>query len=112
VPDPNFFGGTVEMSEGNGGIEPVTVWEHPLGIPNSQHSQGMMANYRTAGLADMVAAIAEGRDARCSLDRTLHALDAMTSILKSGETGEFVTLSTTCSQPALLDPAAARDLMA
>jgi hypothetical protein len=26
----------------------------------------------------------------------------MVSILKSGETGEFVTLSTTCTQPAAL----------
>ena len=62
----------------------------------------MVANYRTAGLADMAMALIEGRDARCSLDRALHAVDVMTSILKSGEERRFVELSTTCTQPAAL----------
>jgi hypothetical protein len=35
----------------------------------------------------------------------------MTSILKSGESGEFVDLTTTCDQPALLMPEEARSLM-
>jgi hypothetical protein len=41
----------------------------------------------------------EGRDHRCSLERTLHGVDVMTSILKSGESGQFVTLTTTCTRP-------------
>ncbi len=47
-----------------------------------------MANYRTAGLADMALAILEGRPHRCSLEVALHAVDVMTSILKAGESGE------------------------
>ncbi|MBP1851151.1 Gfo/Idh/MocA family protein [Rhizobium halophytocola] len=102
VPDPNFFGGTVEASGRNKDIAALENWNHPFGKNNQESPQGPRANYRTAGLADMAMAIIEKRDARCSLDRALHGVDVMTSILKSGETGEFVTLSTSCTQPAAL----------
>jgi hypothetical protein len=35
----------------------------------------------------------------------------MTSILKSGETGQFVTLQTSCTQPAYLGPEEAKALL-
>ena len=110
VPDPNFFGGKVLATKRNGPAEELPAWDHALGIPNQDHPQGKMANYRTAGLADMAIAIAEGRDIRCSLERTLHGVDVMTSILKSGETGEFITLQTNCTQPAYLGPDEAKAL--
>jgi len=102
VPDPNFFGGVVEASGKDKDIKPVEGWDHPFGIFNQESPQGPRANYRTAGLADMAMAIIEGRDARCSLDRTLHGVDVMTSILRSGEEGRFIELTTTCTQPAAL----------
>jgi len=102
VPDPNFFGGTVEASGRDKEIAPLEPWDHPFGVANQEHPQGPRANYRTAGLADMAMSLIEGRDARCSLERTLHAVDVMTSILKSGEEGRFVDLTTTCTQPAAL----------
>lgn len=111
VPDPNFFGGTVLATKRNGAAEELSAWDHPLGIPNQDHPQGKMANYRTAGLADMAIAIAEGRDIRCSLERALHGVDVMTSLLKSGETGAFITLQTSCTQPAYLGPDEARALL-
>ncbi|MFA7414953.1 MAG: Gfo/Idh/MocA family oxidoreductase [Rhizobium sp.] len=111
VPDPNFFGGVVEASGRNKDIQPLENWEHPFGVNNQDHANGPRANYRTAGLADMAVAILEGRDARCSLDRALHGVDVMTAILKSGEIGEFVTLSTTCTQPAALGIEEARALL-
>ncbi|WP_176084113.1 Gfo/Idh/MocA family oxidoreductase [Martelella sp. HB161492] len=111
VPDPNFFGGTVEASGRNRDIVSLPAWEHPFGIANQESPQGPRANYRTAGLADMALALIEGRDARCSLDRALHGVDVMTSILKSGETGAFVTLSTTCTQPAALGMEEAAQLL-
>lgn len=111
VPDPNYFGGVVEASGRNKDIQPLESWEHPFGINNQDTPHGPRANYRTAGLADMAVAILEGRDARCSLDRALHGVDVMTSILKSGETGEFVTLTTTCTQPAALGIEEARALL-
>ncbi len=102
VPDPNFFGGTVEASGRDKDIKPLENWAHPFGIVNQESPNGARANYRTAGLADMAASLIDGRDARCSLDRTLHGVDVMTSILKSGEEGRFIDLSTTCTQPAAL----------
>lgn len=111
VPDPNFFGGLVEATGRNKEIAPLEAWDHPFGIDNQESVQGPRANYRTAGLADMALAILEGRDARCSLDRVLHGVDVMTAILKSGETGAFITLSTTCTQPAALGIEEARALL-
>jgi predicted dehydrogenase len=111
VPDPNWFGGTVEIARRDGAIVEADDWNHPFGVPNDERPNGHFANYRTAGLADMAAAIVAGRDARCSLDRTLHALDVMASILKSGETGDFVTLQTTCTRPAPLGPDEAAALL-
>lgn len=102
LPDPNFFGGEVLAVKPGEKAEPIEPWAHPFGRLNEQHASGMMANYRCAGLADMSAAITEGRDMRCSLERALHSVDVMLSILKSGETGQFVDIQTTCSRPAAL----------
>ncbi len=112
LPDPNFFGGPLEMAGRDGVLEVIKPWDHPFGVANqSGHHGEVQANYRTAGLADMVMAVTEGRDARCSLERTLHGVDVMTACLKSGETGEFITLTTICTQPQALGPEAARALL-
>lgn len=112
VPDPNFFGGTVEVADREGTLTGLAPWDHPFGVPNQEHGdRGPLANYRTAGLADMVAALQEGRDPRCSLERTLHGVEVMTACLTSGETGQFVTLTTTCTRPAALSPDEARALL-
>ncbi|MEM5470979.1 Gfo/Idh/MocA family oxidoreductase [Hoeflea sp. AS60] len=102
VPDPNFFGGKVEMLGQGGEALALPEWDHALGVPNQKHNQGMMANYRTAGLADMAMAILENRPHRCSLEFALHVVDVMTAILRSGETGEFIRPTTSCEQPAPL----------
>ncbi|MEV4610812.1 Gfo/Idh/MocA family oxidoreductase [Neorhizobium sp. LMR1-1-1.1] len=102
VPDPNFFGGVVEASGRNKDIQPLKDWDHPFGKANQEHPNGPRANYRTAGLADMAMALIEGRDIRCSIDRALHGVDVMTSILKSGAEGNFVATTTTCTKPAAL----------
>ena len=111
LPDPNFFGGEIEAAGPSGELMVLDGWDHPFGIPNQEHHHGKMANYRTAGLADMVAAIAAGRDHRCSMDRTLHGVDVMTAILRSGETGQFIDLSTTCTRPQALGIEEAQALM-
>ncbi len=111
VPDPNFFGGTVEVAGRDGVVTALEPWDHPFGKINQNHNGRDLANYRTAGLADMVAALQGGRDARCSLERTLHGVEVMTACLKSGETGQFVTLTTTCTRPAALGPDEARALL-
>jgi len=112
LPDPNFFGGEVGHAGHDGVIAPLPVWDHPFGVPNQEHAKhGALANYRTAGLADMAQAIVEGRPHRCSLDLAIHAVDVMTSILKSGETGNFIATTTTCERPAALSPDDAVRLM-
>ena len=72
----------------------------------------MMANYRTAGLADMASAILEGRDHRCSQEMSLHVVVVMVSILKAGETGRAIWPSTTCERPAALEKKEARAMLA
>ena len=111
VCDPNFFGGTVEVASKDGKLKALKPWKHPFGKVNQNHNGRELANYRTAGLADMVTALVEGRDARCSLERALHGVDVMTACLTSGETGKFVTLTTTCTRPAALSPSEARALL-
>lgn len=113
VPDPNIFSGRVEVAGKDGKVEEVAAWDHPFGRFNSHHpSVGDHANYRTAGLADMVAAIRDGRDARCSIDRALHGVEVMTACLKSGEEGAFVTMRTTCTRPEALGIREAEALLA
>jgi predicted dehydrogenase len=103
VPDPNFFGGEITVTDQTGTKSKVEPWAHPFGkINQDPGGANPRANYRTAGLADMMAAIEAGRPARCGLDVALHAVDIMTSLLKAGESGQVVTLTTTCERPAAL----------
>lgn len=111
VPDPNFFGGKVEVSGAGPDIAEMAMDDHPFGVPNQDHPRGKVANYRGAGLADMALAITAGRPHRCSLELALHAVEVMTACLKSGETGQFVTMTTTCDRPAALPADAARALL-
>ncbi|MEL6167772.1 MAG: Gfo/Idh/MocA family oxidoreductase [Pseudomonadota bacterium] len=110
LPDPNFFGGDLEQADAAGAITPVDPWDHPFGKIN-ETGEEPRANYRMAGLADMVAAIAENRPHRCGLDFALHAVEVMTEILRAGETGQFIVLSTTCDRPAPLGPDEASELL-
>lgn len=112
VPDPNFFGGTVEMCGTDREMKEVPLWEHPFSVVNMEDGQGNpRANYRTAGVADMAQAIVEGRPHRCSMELATHAIDVLTSILKSGEEGRFVDLTTTCARPAAVTPDEAAKLL-
>ncbi|PVB62217.1 Gfo/Idh/MocA family oxidoreductase [Labrenzia sp. 011] len=108
VPDPNFFGGEVRMTEKDSFVNIAENWKHPFSRANDRTH----ANYRTAGLADMAQAILDDRPHRCSLEFALHVVDVMTSILASGESGRFIDIKTTCSRPDALDPQAAQDLLA
>ena len=112
VPDPNFFGGEVTYTNRENPVTKLPKWQHAFAVPNQQHPQGMMANYRASGLADMALAIVEDRPHRCSLDLSLHVVDVMTGILKSGETGKFVAMQTTCERPEALSPAQAKAMLA
>lgn len=109
VPDPNFFGGEVRVTSRKTFVNVPADWHHPFGVLNDDRG---FANYRAAGLADMALAIIEGRPHRCSLEFSLHVVDVMTSILRSGEEARSIDVSTRCERPAPLDPAAAQALLA
>ncbi|MBK4217520.1 Gfo/Idh/MocA family oxidoreductase [Paracoccus caeni] len=112
IPDPNFFGGRLEMAKRGGTLDPVAAWDHPFGIPNQQHGDQHLANYRSVGLADMARAIREGGDFACDQTRALHVIEVMTAILRAGETGEWITLKTTCTRPEPVGPEIAQALLA
>lgn len=111
VPDPNFFGGEIRIA--NNEMDSVVELDHPFAIANDEQRTGeLLANYRGAGLADMVAAISEDRQHRCNDELALHVVDIMTSALRSGEEQRSIELHSSCERPATLDQAAARALLA
>ncbi|WP_265516692.1 Gfo/Idh/MocA family protein [Nitratireductor luteus] len=113
LPDPNFFGGDLIVTNEQQVVDVLPDWPHPFAVANQDLENGPgRANYRAVGLADMAMAIIEGRPHRCSLEMSLHAIDVMTSILESGEKGSFVELQTTCERPPALDVAGAHALLA
>ncbi|WP_343116340.1 Gfo/Idh/MocA family oxidoreductase [Ostreiculturibacter nitratireducens] len=112
VPDPNWFSGRVDIAGRDGKIRELKQRAHPFAVPNMKSGDGVMrANYRTAGLAEMAQAIAHDRVHRCSLELALHAVEVMTAVLRSGDTGQFVSMTTTCERPAALPASEARKLL-
>jgi hypothetical protein len=92
VPDPNFFGGTVEVAGNRPGVEGSRGLGSSLTAKNYEFDWGTQANYRGIGLADMMEAVTTGRDYRCSLDRSLHTIDVLTAILRSADEGRAVDI--------------------
>ncbi|NAZ38014.1 Gfo/Idh/MocA family protein [Rubellimicrobium sp. CFH 75288] len=113
VPDPNWFGGVTELARGPEGAEPLEAGDHPFGRVNFSFPDGRaFANWRGAGLAEMMAAIDEGRPHRCALDLALHVVDVLTGILRAAETRTRVAMRTECERPAPLSAAEAARLLA
>jgi len=101
VPDPNFFGGELRLTTGT--EEERIVPEHPFSTVNFEDNSGaIVANYRGAGLADMIDAITTGRAHRCDDKLALHVIDVMTSAVRSGDNHQAETIETTCKRPAAL----------
>jgi predicted dehydrogenase len=111
VPDPNFFGGELELIGPDGTARDLDEFAHPFSVPNMHDNGIKLPNYRSAGLADMAMALFEGRAHRCSVELALHVVDVMTAILTSGEEGRFVELTTSCVRPAALSPVQAQALV-
>ncbi|MGB7317437.1 MAG: Gfo/Idh/MocA family oxidoreductase [Planktotalea sp.] len=108
IPDPNWFGGVVTLTERSGDAVPKS-WDHPFAVPNFEE---VHANYRGAGLADMALSIAAGIPHRCNADFASHVVEVLTAILEAGETGQVMTMKTTCTRPDPLGPEQARTLLA
>ena len=111
VPDPNFFGGTIELAEERGDWAAIVTDDQFLGRINWPAAEPRLANYRGLGLADMARAITDGRPHRASGEIALHTLDVMAGILEAATEERTVTLSDGCERPAALDPAEADGLL-
>ena len=88
VPDPNHFGGQVELLEKGGEWKDVAT--------DQPYWDG---NFRSIGLADMAAALVTGRAHRCNGELALHVLEVMEAFGTSAETGKAVSMSTTLDRP-------------
>ena len=90
VPDPNQFSGAVGVYRlGASAWEPV------------EPSAGLINGSRGVGLLDLLAT-PRGHDSRTSGRFALHALEVMTALLESAQTGHRVTLKTTVSRPPIM----------
>ena len=110
IPDPNFFGGKLKISAKDSDWELIDVNNMTLGVPNKEDGDGLVANYRGIGLADMVNSIKERKKARCSIDLTLHVLEVMEGILISSEKSSIYTITTSCEKPEYLSEEEIKDL--
>ncbi len=110
VPDPNFFGGTVEVSEKNGDWIGHDTAKMPLGAVNWPAEKPRQANHRALGVAEMAAAIRDGKPHRANGRLALHALEVMDAILSSGATGAPITLAADLERPPVLSEADAAAL--
>lgn len=94
VPDPNGFGGTVRLWRAG-----AKEWEDVPLLPNYGE------NWRSLGVADMAHAIRANRPHRASGELTYHVLDIMHAFHDASSEGRHIELQSTCSRPALLNPA-------
>tara|TARA_B100000575_G_scaffold249663_1_gene216195 strand:+ start:3212 stop:4342 length:1131 start_codon:yes stop_codon:yes gene_type:complete len=100
MPDPNFFSGDIRISNKDEDWEIINNDDMLLGIPNMIDSEGnKIANYRGIGLSEMIDAINNKRNPRCSLNLSIHVLEIMEGIIKSSQTGEIYNLNTISKQP-------------
>jgi len=110
VPDPNFFGGLVEIAEGRADWAPVDA-PGRFGKPNWPKDKPVHANYRGLGLADMARAIADQRPHRANGELSLHVLAVMAGLLEAANEGKRVKIAETCERPAALADVEARALL-
>ena len=91
VPDPNTFGGPVRIR-----LAGDKEWrEVPL-------THGYTENSRGLGVADMAAAIREGRPHRASGELAFHVLDVMSAFEEASTSGQHVAITSGVAWPAAL----------
>jgi predicted dehydrogenase len=91
VPDPNRFGGQIEVARGAGEFKPEETLH--------AYANG---NFRIVGVADMAQAIVDDRPHRASGDLALHVLEVMLAVQEAGATGRTVAIATQPERPAML----------
>jgi len=117
VPDPNFFGGIVDFTEGAGEWQAADSSVMAFGRPNWRSpswpaSRPDQANYRCLGMAELARAISHGTPHRSSGRLALHVLEVMYAILQAGESGSAIDVGTPIERPVALSEDEAATLMA
>jgi len=93
VPDPNFFGGAVEVKK-KGREEPFVPV--PVSAPYAD------GNYRSLGVADMALAILDDRPHRANGALALHVLEVMEAFETAAREARTVAIATPVERPAPL----------
>jgi len=105
IPHIELFGtaGTISVPDPNEFSDPVEVL---LSSDREWKTVEPLAGYADAGrgygLADMARAIAIDRPHRASGELAFHVLEIMDAIVRSGESHESITLSSTTERPAIV----------
>jgi predicted dehydrogenase len=107
APDPNFFGGAVEITEGGGDWQVFDASDRTYGRPNWRSptwpaSAPDRANYRCLGIADLASALLHGTPHRASGAFAAHVLEVMHAILQAGADGGTVRITSRIERPAPL----------
>jgi predicted dehydrogenase len=112
LPDPNFFGGAIQIAHERCSWKTVDVDDQPFGLANFPEEAPTLANYRGLGLAEMANAIGAQRPHRANGEFGLHVLDALLSIEAAAISGHTVEVRSRVEQPELLADEQARILLA
>ena len=109
VPDPNFFAGTISLTEKGSDYRAVETGGEAFGAANWPFGGPFTrANYRMLGVADLVDAAAKGREPRCSGRLAAHVVEVMESILVSAAEKRFIRVRSGVERPAPLTAADAK----
>jgi len=111
LPDPNWFDGSVKVLRGQDMLDAVDglpvdaavekfyspeikamFREVPPAFPSSHNLRGL-------GVADMAAALTEGRQPRASGELACHVLEALTSFNFTAQEGGTYVMQSTCQRP-------------
>ncbi len=87
LPDPNFFGGEVKVLA-KGQMEPYVL----------PHTHAYDGDDRGIGVAEMAWALRKGRTPRAHKEMAYHALELLTGVIESGETGKFYEMKSSFEQ--------------
>ena len=107
VPDPNFFGGSVEVTERGGDWQLLDSSDRPYGKPNWRSpmwpaSAPDRANYRCLGIADLASSVLNGTPHRSTGAFAAHVLEVMNAMLQAGAEGGSVRIASRIERPAPL----------
>ncbi len=103
LPDPNFFGGEPQLSVRKAARELVSLTNGPWSEVNFHLPFGEFANYRGAGVEEMVEAIIEDRPYRANADTAAHILEVLEGIATSIDTAACVAMTSQCQRPTAME---------